>query len=66
MAVDQNRYCVGLEISASHIKGVRNGLVTGKAKPLHLGHSTHVWDIAIFNDVQELICISRLTMAVLS
>jgi 1,4-dihydroxy-2-naphthoyl-CoA hydrolase len=58
--------CVGLEINANHIRSVRSGYVTGVARPLHLGNSTHVWDIRIYDDEQErLVCVCRLTMAVL-
>jgi 1,4-dihydroxy-2-naphthoyl-CoA hydrolase len=58
--------CVGLEINANHIRSVRSGFVTGVARPLHLGNSTQVWDIRIFEDEQErLVCVCRLTMAVL-
>ena len=66
LAVEPDRYCVGLEISASHIKSVRSGLVTGRARPMHLGQSTQVWDITIKNDDRQLVCVSRLTLAVLS
>jgi 1,4-dihydroxy-2-naphthoyl-CoA hydrolase len=66
MAVDQNHYCVGLEINANHMRAVRSGTVTGTARPLHLGQSTQVWDITIVNEAQQLVCVSRLTMAVLS
>lgn len=59
------QFCVGLEINANHLKGVRNGHVEGVVRPLHLGKSTHVWEIKINNEKEELICISRLTMAVL-
>lgn len=59
--------CVGLEINANHIRSVRSGYVTGVARPLHLGNSTQVWDIRIYDDNAEerLICVCRLTMAVL-
>lgn len=57
--------CVGLEINANHIRGVREGWVTAKATPLHLGASTHVWDIKITDDSDRLICVSRLTVAIL-
>jgi 1,4-dihydroxy-2-naphthoyl-CoA hydrolase len=66
MAVDANHYCVGLEINANHLRSVRSGTVTGTAKPLHLGKSTHVWDISIVNEGRQLVCASRLTMAVLT
>jgi 1,4-dihydroxy-2-naphthoyl-CoA hydrolase len=59
------KFCVGLEINANHIKGVKEGFVTGIASPIHLGKKTHVWEIKIRNEKEELICISRLTMAIL-
>lgn len=62
---DTKQYCVGLEINANHLKGVRQGFVTGITKPVHLGKKTHVWEIRIRNEQNELICISRITMAVL-
>lgn len=55
---------VGLDINANHLRAVTHGLVTGTARPLHIGRSTQVWEIRIENDERELICISRLTMAV--
>ncbi|HTN07611.1 hotdog fold thioesterase [Agriterribacter sp.] len=57
--------CVGLEINANHIRSARQGLVTGIATPIHLGSSTHVWDIKIYDERERLVCISRLTVAVL-
>lgn len=65
MAVTEDFYCVGLEINANHIKSVRDGLVYATAKPIHLGKSTHVWDIRITDKNKNMVCISRLTMAVL-
>lgn len=66
LLVDMNRfYCVGLEINANHVKSVKNGFVIGKATPIHVGRKTHVWDIKITNEKEELISISRLTVAVL-
>ena len=66
LQVDQNKYaCVGLEINANHIKGVRNGFVYGKATALHLGRTTQVWEIRITNEAEELVCISRITIAVI-
>jgi 1,4-dihydroxy-2-naphthoyl-CoA hydrolase len=59
------QFCVGLEINANHIKGVRNGYVKGTTKPVHIGKKTQVWEIRITNDKDELVCISRITMAVL-
>jgi 1,4-dihydroxy-2-naphthoyl-CoA hydrolase len=65
LCVDETRFCVGLEINANHLKGVREGYVTGIGKPVHIGRQTQVWEIRITNDAGELICISRITMAVL-
>lgn len=57
--------CVGLEINCNHIRGKKSGIVTATASPFHLGASTHVWDIKIQDERGKLICISRLTLAVL-
>jgi 1,4-dihydroxy-2-naphthoyl-CoA hydrolase len=59
------KYCVGLDINANHIRAVKKGLVTGVAKALHIGSSTQVWSIEITDEGNRLVCISRLTMAVL-
>lgn len=61
----QNQFCVGLEINANHIRSVQQGFVTGVTKPIHIGKKTHVWEIRIINNDKELICISRLTIAIL-
>lgn len=64
--VDHTKYlCVGLEINANHLKSAREGFVTGVAKPIHIGGKTQVWEIKITNDAGDLICISRITIAVL-
>lgn len=55
---------VGLEINANHLRAVREGLVTGTARPLHIGRSTQVWEIRIEDEAGHLTCIARLTMAV--
>ena len=55
---------VGLDINANHIRAVTSGLVTGTARALHVGRSTQVWEIRIEDDKQRLVCISRLTLAV--
>ncbi len=55
---------VGLDINANHVRGVRSGTVTGTARPLHIGRTTQVWEIRIENEDGSLVCISRLTMAV--
>ena len=66
MCLDLSKeYCVGLDINANHIRAVRSGIVTGVAKPIHIGRSTHVWEINIVDEKQRLVCISRITMAIL-
>ena len=66
LIVDQKKqYCVGLDINANHIKGVENGFVYGKATAVHIGKRTHVWQIEIINEKAELVCTSRLTIAVI-
>ena len=65
LCVDTARYaCVGLEINANHIRAVRSGLVTGTARPLHMGRRTHVWQIEIHDEEARLVCVARLTLAV--
>jgi 1,4-dihydroxy-2-naphthoyl-CoA hydrolase len=59
------QYCVGLDINANHIKAVRDGFVTGRVSPLHIGKKTHVWEIKITDDNGGLVCVSRITMAIL-
>jgi len=64
-AVDLERfYCVGLEINANHIRSVRQGLITGIARARHLGRTTQVWQIELFNDAGKLTCVSRMTASV--
>jgi len=66
LVIDHSKFiCVGLEINANHIRGVKDGFVTGIATPIHLGSLTHVWDIKIFDQNKKLICISRLTVVIL-
>jgi 1,4-dihydroxy-2-naphthoyl-CoA hydrolase len=60
----EHEVAVGLDINANHVRGVRSGIVTGTATALHLGRSTQVWEIRIANEEDALVCISRLTMAV--
>ena len=62
----QKYYCVGLEINANHIRSVREGLVYGITRPVHIGKQTHIWEIKITNAKEQLICVSRITMAVLN
>jgi|SRR5688572_11868606 1,4-dihydroxy-2-naphthoyl-CoA hydrolase len=66
MVVDHDKFvCVGLEINANHVRSAREGYVTGIATPLHLGSNTHVWDIKIHDELNKLVCISRLTVAII-
>jgi 1,4-dihydroxy-2-naphthoyl-CoA hydrolase len=55
---------VGLEVNANHLRPVRSGWVTGRCTPIHLGRTTHVWDIRITDEADKLVCISRLTVAI--
>lgn len=61
----EKKTCVGLEINANHVRSVREGKVKGIAKPIHLGKSTQIWEIKIFNEAEQLCCVSRITMAIL-
>ena len=66
MVVDMHRMqVVGQEINANHIRGVREGHVTGTARPLHLGGRSHVWAIDIVDGGGRLVCVSRITLAIL-
>lgn len=55
---------VGLDINANHVRAVTSGRVTGTARPLHVGRTTHVWEIRIEDEGGRLVCISRLTVAI--
>ncbi|HEY3430640.1 MAG TPA: hotdog fold thioesterase [Cyclobacteriaceae bacterium] len=59
------QYPVGLDINANHIKSVKTGFVKGITKPIHVGKRTHVWEIRITTEQDELVCISRITIAVI-
>jgi len=64
--IDNEKFiCVGMEINANHVRSARGGYVTATCTPLHLGSSTHVWDIKIHDEQEKLVCISRLTVAIL-
>jgi 1,4-dihydroxy-2-naphthoyl-CoA hydrolase len=58
--------CLGQEINANHIRGASRGTVTGTARPVHIGRRSHVWQIEIRDPAEQLVCISRLTIAVLA
>ncbi len=65
LCIDTSRfYCVGLEVNANHLRGLRSGRVTAVARPVHLGRTTHVWDIRLAGEDGKPSCISRLTMAI--
>ena len=57
-------HCVGLDINANHLRSVSEGYVYGTSRPIHLGRSTHVWEIIIRDERERMICISRLTMMI--
>ena len=66
LVVDHSKfYCVGIEINANHIRSAKEGFVTGITTPLHLGRQIHVWEIKIYNEEEKLVCVSRLTVAVM-
>ena len=65
MVVDSSKfYTVGMEINANHLRPVKSGRVVGTARPIHLGKSSQVWSIEIHNEENKLVCVSRITMAV--
>ena len=65
-ASPEGHNAVGLDINANHLRSATSGWVTGTARPVHLGRSTHVWAIELVNEAGELTCVSRLTMAILA
>lgn len=66
LSVDPSKKsCVGIEINANHVRGVREGYVEGITRPIHLGRSTQVWETRIFNEAGKIVCISRITIAVI-
>ena len=64
LCIEKDYNTVGLDINANHIRAVKDGIVLGKTEPIHIGRSTHVWEIKLYNN-DKLTCISRLTMAIL-
>ena len=64
LSVPEGKRCVGIEINANHVRAAREGSVTGTARPLHVGASTQVWEIRIEDERGRLVCVSRLTLAV--
>lgn len=66
LCVGPDRICVGLEINANHLRAARAGVVTGTARPLHVGRATQVWEIRIEDAAGKPVCVSRLTLAVIA
>jgi 1,4-dihydroxy-2-naphthoyl-CoA hydrolase len=65
LACPQGFACVGLEINANHMRAVTSGLITGITKPLHIGRTTQIWEIKMYDEQQRMNCISRLTLSVI-
>lgn len=66
LSCGEGKTCVGLEINANHVRAVRSGTVTGTARPLHRGATTQLWEIRIEDEAGRLVCVSRLTLAVVA
>lgn len=64
LCVQKNQFCVGLEINGNHVRAVRDGIVTGRATPIHIGRQTQVWSVAIKDEQERLVCSSRITLMV--
>lgn len=62
----ETSHAVGLSITTNHVKAIRNGLVLGKATPLHLGRSTQVWEVKTYNEREQLSSLTSLTLAIVS
>jgi 1,4-dihydroxy-2-naphthoyl-CoA hydrolase len=60
----KKQHAVGIEINANHVRSVRSGFVYGRVSPIHVGRSTQIWEIKITNEENKLVCISRLTVAI--
>jgi uncharacterized protein (TIGR00369 family) len=65
LAAPEGQTAVGVEINANHVRAVSEGTVYAVAEPLHIGGSTHVWDVKIRDEETRLICVSRCTLAVM-
>jgi 1,4-dihydroxy-2-naphthoyl-CoA hydrolase len=65
LCVDMEQYmCLGQDINANHLRAVSSGTVTATARPFHLGGRSHVWHIEIRDERERLVCVARLTMAI--
>lgn len=65
LCLEPNKRCVGLDLNVNHLRQVREGFVTARAHPLHLGRKVHLWDVSIRDDKGKLSCTSRLTLAII-
>lgn len=65
-ASPEGHLAVGLDINANHLRSVRSGWVMGKAQAVHIGKTTHVWQIDLVDEAGQLVCVSRITMAILA
>jgi 1,4-dihydroxy-2-naphthoyl-CoA hydrolase len=61
----EKQAAVGIEINANHLKSARDGYVYAKCTPLKVGRTMHIWDIKITNEAGDLVCVSRLTTAII-
>jgi 1,4-dihydroxy-2-naphthoyl-CoA hydrolase len=64
IGADENKVPIGVEINANHVRGVKSGWLYGKVTPIHLGRTTHIWNISMTDEKDNLVCISRLTIMV--
>jgi 1,4-dihydroxy-2-naphthoyl-CoA hydrolase len=64
LAVEEGALAVGVEVNANHVRSARNGVVTGTARPIHIGQTIHVWSIEIRDSMDQLVCVSRLTTSI--
>jgi uncharacterized protein (TIGR00369 family) len=65
LCLEPGRQAVGLEINANHIRAARSGTVIGTARPVHIGSRTQVWSIEIVTEDGKIVCVSRLTLAII-
>ena len=65
LMAEPDKRCVGLEINGNHIKAIKSGFVVATASPIHLGKTTQIWQIVIHSDKDALVCMSRMTLAVI-
>lgn len=65
LCLPPGQHAVGLDINANHVRAVREGWVIGECRPVHVGRSTHVWQIELRDEAGRLVCTSRITMAIL-